>query len=608
MDSKNIWEEVLSKTDIINVISEYVSLSKQGKNFRACCPFHGEKTPSFMVSPEKGIFKCFGCGKSGNALKFIEYIKNISSLEALKILATKVNIDISSYLKIYENNSNLSQEEIWLLDINKTVNDYFQYQLITSKDKSLKEFIDKRNLNKKLIKEFEIGFASETLSVYSYLKQHGFNDFAITNSSLISHSNHDVNFFNNRLMFPIKNETGEIIAFSGRDITNKSSNKYLNSSETAIFKKAETFFNFYNAKPYINQTKEVYLVEGQFDCIALHKANFKNVIALMGTSFTKKHLLLLKNNKIILFFDNDEAGINATNKNLKIILSHAKEFNIEINFVINTLNKDPDELYNLDKGITLTKIINEKIDLVKYLENEYILKYKNSSLSIEKQNLIYQKMFEFIYYLNDVNQAFFKNKLLTNKILDENLYRTLEEKFKKPNFPSDPNFKNSQYNNNKKTKAYNNVNNENIPIIESPLWHENNVNLNWKSQEQMRNIIGRNLLSNLILKTILNQPTYLNKWKDEDFIKLPDDNEETLNIKKLICYTLKLDKSSISEVNLVTIIKKDQNLDNDTKNIYLNLLTKIGNFNKILTQEEFDRKINSITEDRAYEHKELLTK
>ena len=230
MNQENIWDIVLSKTDIINIISEYVPLSKQGKNFKACCPFHGEKTPSFIVSPDKQIFKCFGCDKSGNALKFLELYKNISSLEALKLLAQKTNIDISAYLNIHKNNHK-NQEEIKIIDVLSDANKFFQYQLLTSNNLELKNFLNKRNLDRKIIKDFEIGYAPKNISIFQYLKDRKHNDYEINSSSLISQNIPEANFFNDRLTFPIKDKEGNVVGFSARIMNSNDSNnvKYLNS-------------------------------------------------------------------------------------------------------------------------------------------------------------------------------------------------------------------------------------------------------------------------------------------------------------------------------------------------------------------------------------------
>lgn len=168
-------------------------MTKQGKNYKACCPFHGEKTPSFIVSPEKNIFKCFGCGKSGNAIKFIEFKENLSSIEALKFLAKKQNLDISQFGD-FSNKGNFSNEHFKILEVNKSASNFFRYQITFEKSNFLKDYLKKRDLSDEIIKEFQIGFASKDKSIYDTLKEHQFDSFEIFNSSLVSNYDNK-NFF-----------------------------------------------------------------------------------------------------------------------------------------------------------------------------------------------------------------------------------------------------------------------------------------------------------------------------------------------------------------------------------------------------------------------------
>ncbi|ACF07227.1 DNA primase [Metamycoplasma arthritidis] len=595
MEQKNVWEEVLARTDIVSVISETVTLSKQGKNFRACCPFHGEKTPSFMVSPEKGIFKCFGCGKSGNALKFLEYSKNISSLEALKMLATKANINIDDYLTKHTQATAKSQEELTLIDITKEANDFFQYQMVKNKETpELKKFLESRHLDNKLIKEFEIGFAPENISIYSHLKNK-FNDFAISNASLVSSISFEKNFFNNRITFPIKNEYGDVVAFSARDITNKLDNKYLNSAETPIFKKSEVLFNYYHAKPFISSTKEVYLVEGQFDCIALYKANFPNAVASMGTSLSKNHLALLRGTKINLFFDSDAAGKAATEKNLKIILMLSLDFSLEVNFLKNTFNKDADELYNLDDGQTLKTILKRPQDLGEYLYDTFIEPYKNTALNAQKRYEIYSKLFEYLYYLPKPMQLLFKSRLINENILDKETYESFESSFLKPNFPSDPNLARIKITSSK-TK-----NSSEIPKSFTN-YYENSLSFNdlnfpkqIKPKAKKSINFGRSGDFAIILKAILMHPDYIKRWPKETYATLHA--EELQQTKKsLICYIISKNDKMKDKFLLPELIKNDENLSLETKDEYLNILLEIQNLNSSTSEEEFDSKIKALNQ------------
>ena len=603
MSQENIWDIVLSKTDIINIISEYVPLSKQGKNFKACCPFHGEKTPSFIVSPDKQIFKCFGCDKSGNALKFLELYKNISSLEALKLLAQKANIDIGEYLNSHKNNHK-NQEEIKIIDVLSDANKFFQYQLLTSNNLELKNFLNKRNLDRKIIKDFEIGYAPKNISIFQYLKDRKHNDYEINSSSLISQNIPEANFFNDRLTFPIKDKDGNVVGFSARIMNSNDSNnvKYLNSYETTVFKKNEILFNYYNCKEIINKTKEVYIVEGQFDAIALHKINFKNVVATMGTTLSIKHLNLLKNLKLNLFFDNDEAGKKATLKNLKSILYFKNNLNLNVSFIINNLNKDADEIFNLDNGQMLTKLVNNKLDLSEWLISEFLDKNNFKSLSNDKKINILKSMFEYAYYLDSLMFQMFKSKIISEKYVDENLFASLEKEYLKPNFPSDQNFQVYIKSNNNNSIVFNTSNNyqnynydlNNFNIDE--ISDENIIpNLNFKKKKK-KIIFGRGLDISLILKSILTQPSYLDDWNKSAFAYFDCDGDNQL-IKELINYVIKHKGKNPEEIK--EIILTDKNLNQVKIETYLNILEYIKSIDISLTKEQFNDKVSKLNNEKT---------
>lgn len=603
MSQENIWDIVLSKTDIINIISEYISLSKQGKNFKACCPFHGEKTPSFIVSPDKQIFKCFGCDKSGNALKFLELYKNISSLEALKLLAQKANIDISSYLNSHKNNHK-NQEEIKIIDVLSDANKFFQYQLLTSNNLELKNFLNKRNLDRKTIKDFEIGYAPKNISIFQYLKDRKHDDYEINSSSLISQNIPEANFFNDRLTFPIKDKDGNVVGFSARIMNSNDSNnvKYLNSYETTVFKKNEILFNYYNCKEIINKTKEVYIVEGQFDAIALHKINFKNVVATMGTTLSIKHLNLLKNLKLNLFFDNDEAGKKATLKNLKSILYFKNNLNLNVSFIINNLNKDADEIFNLDNGQTLTKLVNNKLDLSEWLISEFLDKNNFKSLSNDKKINILQSMFEYAYYLDSLMFQMFKSKIISEKYIDENLFTSLEKEYLNRNFPSDQNFQiyiKSNNNNSISLNTSNNYQNYNYDLNNfniDEISNENIIpNLNFKKKKK-KIIFGRGLDISLILKSILAQPSYLDDWNKSTFAYFDCEGDNQL-IKELINYAIKHKGKNPEEIK--ETILTDNNLNQAKIEAYLNILEHIKSIDISLTKEQFNDKVSKLNNEKT---------
>ncbi|QJG66651.1 DNA primase [Mycoplasma phocoeninasale] len=616
LEEKNVWDLVLSKIDIVDIISEHISLTKQGKNFKACCPFHGEKTPSFVVSPEKQFFKCFGCGKSGNVLKFVEYYKKITSLEALKELAKKANIEIEDHFKNWHDNS-LSSEAEDLIKLNKDASVFFQYEMLVTKNTDLESFLEKRKLTKDLIKEFEIGYASSEKSFYKYAIEKDHKIFTIANSSLIAAKN-ERNFFNNRLIFPIKDEHGNTVAFSGRAISDSDNPKYLNSSETKLFKKHKVLFNYYHAKDEILKTNEVYLLEGQFDCIALYKIEIKNSVAVMGTSLSYDQIKFFKNCKIILFFDNDAAGIKATVKNLKIILYYAKDLNITPYFIDNELKKDADEIYNLDEGKSLKELCAKKIDLLAYLYNEFEKNNKNQSIDENERFKKNCELFEIMFYLNDQFKLTLKNRLIEKKIFASEIYRNYELNFIKPNFPSDPNFVSNLTQESKKkiagfSRHATKLNNDfvmpdevinNFDVFEYQIANSNRkiINSNVRSHNSKAKnsslMFGRSLSFALIIKAILQQPNFLKNWDKSVFVRLKVDENNQSN-KELICYVINIIKSNnyLNENNLIELIKNDSNLNEDKKNKFIQIIMNLKTINNEFSQEKFDTQVNNLVQN-----------
>ncbi|VEU81675.1 DNA primase [Mycoplasmopsis arginini] len=516
-NKQNIWEYVLSKSDIVSIISDYVPLTKKGKNYVACCPFHDEKTPSFSVSPEKNIFKCFGCGKSGNVIKFVEYKDNVSALEATRRLAEKQALNISQYKDFYDK-SGYTNEHFKILEVNKSASNFFRYQITFERTTKLEEYLKSRDLNDEIIKEFQIGFASKDKLIYDTLKEHQFDSFEIFNSSLILNYDNK-NFFNDRLMFPIYDEGGNIVAFSARDITGLQEPKYLNSAETIVFKKNDVMFNYYHAKDDISKTNEVYLVEGQFDCIALYKAGIKNVVALMGTNLSLNNLKQFQNKTITFFLDNDEAGQNATLKNLKTILENNRTLNISINFVANYLNKDPDEIYKLDKGETLKRLCDNKIDIVEYLFRK-VNEINETQNNANTKNIEYKKVFEYINLLEPSLELMLKDKVINNKVLNNDLYDYYKLNFKQ-RFESE-------------SKFYKPFSKERYNGLKTTLNKEYKYKANKDTIQNLNKLNNEyQFISNIVLLALEN-PKFINYFEDKRIKKIIKEAESVVKNNKEI--------------------------------------------------------------------------
>lgn len=317
MDDK-VLEEIKSRLDIVDLISDYVELKRAGQNYKGLCPFHSEKTPSFIVSPDKQIYHCFGCGEGGNIFSFIMRYDNIAFPEAVKILAKRAGVDIR------EKRKETPEEGIRykLIELNREALRIFQDNLKRSKDAL--SYLDRRGIDAVTIKTFSIGYSMKRWSyLYDQLKNKGFTDSLMLQAGLITQGDkglHDI--FRGRIIFPIKNIQGEVIAFGGR-VIDDSKPKYLNSPDTVIFKKGENLYGLDMARQEIRKKGFVIITEGYLDVITAHQRGFSNTIAPLGTALTEAHLSRLKRftKKAILVFDGDEAGRIAAKRSIPILFN-----------------------------------------------------------------------------------------------------------------------------------------------------------------------------------------------------------------------------------------------------------------------------------------------
>ena len=308
--SEQTIELVRSTADIVDVISSYIELKKKGTNFFGLCPFHGEKTPSFSVNQDKQIFKCFGCGAGGGVINFVMEIDSLQFIDAVEKLGTMYNIKIETN-RIDTRTKNLKEQ---LIEINQLSTNYYSNQLY--KDDTIKNYLYKRNFNDDMIKLFQLGCSNKSSSkLLELLQSKTFSSESMKKSGLfIDGKNGYFERFVARLIFPISNQTGDIIAFAGRDLSNKENiAKYINSPETPIYNKSKTFYGLHLAKEFIRKEKFIIIVEGYFDLIRLYQNNIKNVIAISGTSFTDIHASIIKqySKNIFIAFDGDAAGKKA---------------------------------------------------------------------------------------------------------------------------------------------------------------------------------------------------------------------------------------------------------------------------------------------------------
>lgn len=334
---QQIYEKINRQTNIVDLVSEFVELQKAGKNFKGLCPFHNEKSPSFFVSPEKNIAKCMSCGGGGQPLTFYKQIKNISFGQAVEDLARKAGIDLPNQ-KPRDKHEHIHQ----MFD---EAQKFFKFTLNhTELGKKALEYLLKRGLTKETIDHFDIGCAPEFGdTLYQVLRDKSYDVSDMLNYSLIRQKEDGTYYdmFTSRITFPIKNMNGHIVGFSGRTLSQDNQVKYMNSPESNIFKKGQLLYHAFEAQQDILRNKRVMLHEGFFDVISSYQAGFKESVATMGTSLTKDQVKLLTqlSTNIIIGYDGDKAGFEATQKAISLIApSKAK---IDILSLPESL--DPDE-------------------------------------------------------------------------------------------------------------------------------------------------------------------------------------------------------------------------------------------------------------------------
>ncbi len=333
-------ETVRQQADIVRVIGDYIQLKKAGgQNFVGLCPFHGEKTPSFSVHATRQFFHCFGCGKSGDVFKFVQEREQISFPEAVRLVAEKMGIPLPRMQYSSESEAEDAGKRGKLIEMHERACKFFEEQLRRPEGAQAREYLAGRGLKEETIRTFRIGFAPDSGFTLKDRLKADFSDEMMRASGLFSFKEGSegnaaamYSKFRNRIMFPIANESGRVIAFTGRTLSTdeKAGPKYLNSPETAIYSKSRVLFNLDLAKEAIRKLDYAILVEGQMDCIAVYSAGFHNVAASSGTAFTETQVRLLGrfSKDIVVNFDPDTAGAAATDKSLGMLLE--EEFNIRV--------------------------------------------------------------------------------------------------------------------------------------------------------------------------------------------------------------------------------------------------------------------------------------
>lgn len=391
--SDDLIEEIRSRNDIVDVISSYVKLKKQGATYFGLCPFHNEKSPSFSVTPGKQMYYCFGCGEGGNVYSFIMKYENYSFVEAVKMLADRAGITLpeAEYSEEERKRADLRAN---LLEINKKAAMYFHHQLKSEKGQIGLKYFNERGLDNETIVRFGLGYSTKTSNdLYQYMKTFGYSDDILKESGLFSFSEKGTyDKFWNRVMFPILDINSRVIGFGGR-VMGEGEPKYLNSPETKIFEKSRNLYGMNFAR--ISRKPYLLICEGYMDVIALHRAGFTNAVAALGTAFTDQHAMLIKRyvKEVVLTFDSDGAGRKAALRAIPIL----KRAGIAMKVLDMTPYKDPDEfIKNLGADEYQKRIdnaMNSFIFEIKMMREQYDL--DDPHAKAEFYNNVANKLLEF---------------------------------------------------------------------------------------------------------------------------------------------------------------------------------------------------------------------
>jgi len=402
LDRKFI-DDLLSRIDIVELISNDVELKKAGANFKGLCPFHSENTPSFNVSQTKQFYHCFGCGASGDAIKYLREAHGLTFMDAIEKLASIANVEIPKTLN--KENSDF----VNLFNINDQVKNYFKKCL--EKNDMAKQYLASRGFDEKMIDKFEIGYASESWdSLKNFLEKSQSINSGLELGLLIKSNEKVYDRFRNRIMFPIKNTTGKTIAFGGRALDKNEKAKYINSPESKLFYKSSELYGLYESAKQINKLNNVIIVEGYTDVISLYNNNFQNSVASLGTAFTKLHLQKLKrySKNITFCFDGDKAGHEAAWKALQNCLEGYTD-DLRIGFCFLGDGLDPDQLARSDPQ-KLKNSLNNTMRL-----SEFLISRIREHLNLESPEDASRFVSEIIPHVKKIPSGVFK-KLMLDKI------------------------------------------------------------------------------------------------------------------------------------------------------------------------------------------------
>jgi len=402
----DIVSDIKSRLSIEDVVANYVQLKQAGKNFKGLCPFHQEKTPSFMVSPEKQLAYCFGCHKGGDMIAFIEEVEGVEFKDAVEILADKCGLDPKDYQLTDAKHSKTEKEELY--DIHNKTADFYENNLWnTEKGKKVLDYLKNRGLKDESIKKYKFGLAPDSFEyTHMNLVKAGHSRKMISLGGIAVSKDTDsqkvYDRFRNRLIIPIYDSIGRIVGFGGRAMKKGDEPKYLNSPDSPIYKKSEIVYGYNFAKDSIKKTGKIILVEGYFDVIMSHQEGIMNTVATSGTALTKEQIKLFKRltKDLIFCFDTDKAGIEAAKRGFEL----AQEEKMNVHVITGLDTKDPAD-FILDHPGEWANIIEKRVPFMDFCINEIVKNHDPSSIDGKKRILA-----ELIPFLNLLSSTFEKDQ------------------------------------------------------------------------------------------------------------------------------------------------------------------------------------------------------
>lgn len=517
--SQETIDEIRNRVDIVDIISEYVSLRKQGNSYVARCPFHDDKTPSFHVTPENGLFYCFGCGAGGDLFSFVMKIDHLDFPQAVEKLAHRAGVSL-----VREGLNPAPPKKLEKLkrlrEINREAAFYYYQCLRSAEGAAFRRYLEERQINRDSQRKFALGFAPKNNALQSYLATKGITTEEMLAAGLVIKRDDGsiIDRFRERVMFPITDHRGRVVGFGGRLIT-PGEPKYLNTPETEVFRKKSLLYGLHLALPAIRQEKVAILVEGYLDVIALHQYGIQNAVASLGTAFTPEHAKLLKRyaNEVILLFDNDEAGIKATERAIEIF--SRQDLRIKIASLAGA--KDPDEFLKTYGTKAFLKLLTKALPVILYRFE--LLKSQTSLDSPGNKSALLKQLFPDLAKLNSQveRQEYIKilaqELNLSEEVIWDDFRRNQGEQRGKYQYLRD---KTSQIRNN--TSGNGNVNSFRTPYV---IAQENMLRLLLQEPSLIKRVsreLGKEVFNNELYRELFTFMEELAGTKQEELITVKD--------------------------------------------------------------------------------------